>query len=249
MAENQAPAAPPKSRRDQFGERLKKKYPDREYADDEALFGQIDDDYAEYDDQLNHYKEREQKFADMFTSDPRSAHFITNWRNGSDPVVEFVRQFGEDMLDAANDPERLDQISEANKDFLERVAKEKELEETYQKNLSESLQYLDTFQREKGLSDEQVDEVMKYLVGIVTDGIMGKFSAESINMALNALNYDTDVATARTEGTVAGRNAKIEERLRKPTTGDGVPNLSGSNNAPTRKRNNQSIFDVARDAQ
>ncbi len=28
-----------KSRRDQFGERLKKKYPDREYADDEALFG------------------------------------------------------------------------------------------------------------------------------------------------------------------------------------------------------------------
>lgn len=29
-----------KSRRDQFGERLKKKYPDREYADDEALFVQ-----------------------------------------------------------------------------------------------------------------------------------------------------------------------------------------------------------------
>ena len=38
MAENQAPTAT-KSRRDQFGERLKKKYPDREFADDEALFG------------------------------------------------------------------------------------------------------------------------------------------------------------------------------------------------------------------
>lgn len=40
------------SRRDQFGERLKKKYPDREYADDDALFGQINDDYDEYDKKL-----------------------------------------------------------------------------------------------------------------------------------------------------------------------------------------------------
>ena len=28
-----------KSKREQVGERLKAKYPDREYADDEALFG------------------------------------------------------------------------------------------------------------------------------------------------------------------------------------------------------------------
>ena len=47
-----------KSRRDQFGERLKKKYPDREYADDEALFGQINDDYDEYDNKLSGYEER-----------------------------------------------------------------------------------------------------------------------------------------------------------------------------------------------
>jgi len=63
-----------KSRRDQLGERLKKKYPDREYADDEALFGQINDDYDEYDNQLNGYKERESKLTDMFTRDPRSAN-------------------------------------------------------------------------------------------------------------------------------------------------------------------------------
>ena len=33
-----------KSRREAFGERLKKKYPEKAFDDDEALFGQIDDD-------------------------------------------------------------------------------------------------------------------------------------------------------------------------------------------------------------
>lgn len=246
MAENQAQKPSAMSKRDQFGERLKKKYPDREYADDEALFGQIDEDYTDYDNQINQYREREQKFADMFTSDPRSAHFVNNWRNGSDPVVELVRQFGKDMLEAANDPERLNKIAEANKEFLGRVAKEKELDEIYQKNLSESLKYLEKFQADNGLSDEQVDEVMKYLIDIIGDGIMGKFSPESMNMALNAINHDADVANARTEGTVAGRNAKIEEKLRKPNSGDGTPNLAGSNNAPSRQdKRPMNIFDYA----
>lgn len=243
MAENQVPT---KSKRDQFGERLKKKYPDREYADDEALFGQIDEDYANYDDQINQYREREQKFADMFTSDPRSAHFVTNWRNGEDPVVSFVRQFGTDIKDAIDDPERQEEIAAANKEFVERVAKEKELEETYQSNLAESLNYLNTFQSKNGLSDEQVDAVMKYLVDIVSDGIMGKFSPESIEMALNAINHDADVANARTEGNVAGRNAKIKETLRKPQSGDGTPTLAGSNNTPTsQRRRPMNIFDYA----
>lgn len=243
MAENQVPT---KSKRDQFGERLKKKYPDREYADDEALFGQIDEDYANYDDQINQYQEREQKFADMFTSDPRSAHFITNWRNGEDPVVSFVRQFGTDIKDAIDDPERQEEIAAANKEFVERVAKEKELEETYQSNLAESLNYLNTFQSKNGLSDEQVDAVMKYLVDIVSDGIMGKFSPESIEMALNAINHDADVANARAEGNVAGRNAKIKETLRKPQSGDGTPTLAGSNNTPTsQRRRPMNIFDYA----
>lgn len=48
-----------KSNRERYTERLKAKYPDREFADDEALFGQINDDYDGYDKELSGYKERE----------------------------------------------------------------------------------------------------------------------------------------------------------------------------------------------
>ena len=125
-----------KSKRDSFSERLKSKYPDREFADDEALFGQINDDYDEYDSQLSGYKEREQKIADMFTSDPRSAHFVTTWRDGGDPVVEFVRRFGSDIKDRLDDPEWHDKLAAANKEFVERVAEEKELQAMYEKNIA-----------------------------------------------------------------------------------------------------------------
>ena len=247
MADNQTPTAPAKSKREIFGERLKKKYPDRDYADDEALFGQIDEDYADYDNQLEQYKGREKELSDMFADDPRSAHFLTSWRRGEHPMTAFIRQFGKDGLEElVNNEEKLDEFAKANEEYLTRVAKEKELEEEYQKNLAASVETLNQFQTDNGLSDEMVDKVMEFVVGIVRDGIMGKFTAETIDMALKAVNHDADVQNARTEGTVAGRNAKIDEKLRKPTTGDGTPNLAGSNNAPTRQgKKTLNIFDYA----
>ena len=220
-----------KSRRDAMSERLAAKYPDREFADDEALFGQISDDYDDYDNQLSGYQEREQKIADMFTSDPRSAHFVTTWRDGGDPVVEFVRRFGTDIKDRLEDPEWQEQLAEANKDFVKRVAKEKELEEMYQQNIEQTKQIMAEFQEENGLSDQQLDEVMDFLNKVYTDAVVGKYDRMSMDMALNAINHDTDVEDARDEGEVAGKNAKINEKLRSRKKGDGVSALNGKNGA------------------
>lgn len=218
-----------KSRRQLLAERLQTRYPDKDFSDEESFFGQISDDYDEYDKNLAGYQEREKAFSDMFTSDPRSARFLIDWQKGQDPVVSLVRQFGTDIKEAIDDPERIEEIAAANKEFVERVAKEKELEEAYQKNLSESLSTLDTLQQESGMSDEQIDAAMALLVSIVKDGIVGKFTPESIHMALKAINHDADVTAANQEGVVQGKNTKVEEKLRKPKSGDGTAALGGAN--------------------
>ena len=100
MAETQTPTTPTKSKRDLFGERLKKKYPDREYADDDALFGQINDDYDEYDNQLSQYKERESRLTDLFSKDPRSAQFITDMAKGNDPWLAVIERLGIHYIDS-----------------------------------------------------------------------------------------------------------------------------------------------------
>lgn len=216
-----------KSKRDITLERLKVKYPDGNFEDDEAIFSQINDDYDSYDNELATYKEHEKGLADMFSADPRSAAFLTDWRDGEDPVVGLVRKFGVEIKDVLDDPEMQEKIAEANKEYLERVAQEKELEETYQANLVESLETISSIQEEKGYSDEQIDQAFEWLMGVIQDGVVGKFTPEIIDMAMKAQNYDADVAQAEAEGEVKGRNARIKEQLRTRKQGDGIAALDG----------------------
>lgn len=216
-----------KSKRDITLERLKVKYPDGNFEDDEAIFGQINDDYDSYDNELATYKEHEKGLADMFSADPRSAAFLTDWRDGEDPTIGLVRKFGVEIKDVLDDPEMQEKIAEANKEYLDRVAQEKELEETYQANLTESLETISSIQEEKGYSDEQIDQAFEWLMGVIQDGVVGKFTPEIIDMAMKAQNYDADVAQAEAEGEVKGRNARIKEQLRTRKQGDGIAALDG----------------------
>lgn len=224
------------SKREAFNERLRSRYPDKSFEDEEALFGQISDDYDEYDKNIAGYQEREKAFVDMFNKDPRSAAFLQDWRNGEDPEVALIRRHGkETILDAINDPEKLEAIAAANKEWVERMAKNKELEEMYQANLVESDKVLDALQAEKGYTDEQIDAATAALNKIANDIVLGMYTAEAIDMALKAINHDADVANANQEGLVQGKNTKIEEKLRKSKGGDGVSALDGSNTSVSQK--------------
>ena len=122
-----------KSRRDQQLERLRKKYPDKKFEDDEEIYGQIYDDYDQYEQDLSGYKDREKAMSDMFAADPRSAQFLADMHNGNDPYVGLVKNFGIEIQDVLDDPEMQEKIAEANKDYVERVAKSRQLDEEYEK--------------------------------------------------------------------------------------------------------------------
>ena len=218
-----------KSNRDRYAERLKSRYPDKEFADDEALFGQINDDYDNYDKELSTYREREKALSDLFASNPRSAAFLTDWRNGEDPLVGLIRKFGDDFKAALDDPEKQEALAAANKEYAERIAKEGEYEEQYQRNIAETYNTIEQVQKEDGLSDDDIDQAMEFLIGIMKDGLLGKFSIDSIRMAVKAIRHDSDVEAANHEGEIKGRNSRIEERLRKGERNDGTANLAGKN--------------------
>lgn len=235
-----------KSRRDQLSERLKKKYPDREYADDEALFGQINDDYDEYDNEVSGYRERESKLTDMFTRDPRSAQFITDMAQGKDPWVSLINRIGIDgVKELLEDPTKIDEFAKSNKEYVDRMSKQKGLEEEWEKNMRTTLSMLEQKQQELGLTDEQIDAAADWIKEITNDAVIGIIKPGTIDMALKAINHDADMAAASAEGEIRGRNTKAEATLRKPKRGDGTPTLAGANNAPAPSSQKGSIFDIA----
>lgn len=236
-----------KSKRDLLKERLHSKYPEKEFSDDEEFYGQISDDFDDSDKKLNDYKEREKTFSDMFTSDPRSASFITDWRNGEDPVIGLIRRFGPEIKDAIDDPNMQEQIAAANKEYIERLEQSKKLDEEYKQNISETLSYLDKMSEEGQLDDDKIDDAMALLLKIVHEGVAGKFTPETIDMAVKAINHDVDVEDADRAGEVRGRNAKISEKLKKASRGDNLPVLDGANgNEPKQKNTRRNIFQLAK---
>lgn len=249
MAENN----PVKSRRDQHLERLRKKYPDKQFEDDEAIFGQISDDYDQFEQTAQEnetMRAREKSMSDMFRANPQAAFFLNDMREGKDPIMSLVRRLGMQVKDVLDDPAMQDKIEEANKEYLDRAAKSRQLDEEYEKNMDVTLnKTLPEYQQQHGLTDEDIDAIGAAWIQIIREGIMGILSPETISLLGNGLNHDTDVANAQEEGEVAGRNSKIRENLRRSKKGDGIQNLNGRNGTPSQSNNKaKSVFDLAREA-
>lgn len=246
MAENKEV----KSRRDQHLDRLRTKYPEKKFEDDEEIFGQISDDYDSFEAENGAMKEREKSLSNMFRENPQAAFILNDMRQGGDPVLSLVKRLGIEVRDVMDDPAMQDKLEAANKEYLERVARSKQLDEEYERNMDTTLtKTLPEYQQQNGLSDEQMDAIGAAWIQIIREGIMGILSPETITLIANALNHDADVANAQEEGEVAGRNAKIVEKMRNSRKGDGITNLNGRNGSPSRNANKpQSVFDLAREA-
>lgn len=226
----QAQAQAVTSNKEKYLKRLKDKFPDKDFADEEALYGQINDDYDDYDKQLGGYKEREKSITDLFESNPASAAFFADWKmKGGDAIALFVQRYGKDLVSKLDTQEGQEELAAANKEYSDRVTENEKYEKEYQTNIAETIDNITKMQEEEKLSDDDVDKAMAFLIGIMRDGIVGKFAPESIKMALKAINHDADVVEADREAEVRGKNAKIEEKLRKSARGDGTANLDGKN--------------------
>lgn len=140
-----------KTKREAQIERLRNKYPDKKFEDDDEIYGQISDDYDQYDRELGEYRDREKTLSDMFSADPRSAQFLSDMHKGEDPVLGLVRNFGVEIKDVLDNPEMQDKIAEANREYVERVAKSKELDEEYERNMAVTLETLRRYQQERGM--------------------------------------------------------------------------------------------------
>lgn len=221
-------------------ERLAERYPDRQWDDDDAIIGQISDDYDELDGQLNGYKEREQKLTNMMSADPRSAHFLSSWANGGDPVVALVRLFREDIRTILDDPD-----SDASKE-LERLSSEGQASNAeIEKNVEETKSIIAQWKEDNGLSDDEANEVLDLIEDILQNALHGIVSRRSLDLGLNGVRHDEDVATAADDAEVRGRNAKINETLRRRQEGDGVAPLGGSAGRVEEPKRRMNIFDYA----
>lgn len=235
-----APQQAAKTKRDLALERLKMRHPEAEYADDEAIYGAINDDYDADQKAIEGYKTNEKAMIDMMTADPRSAVFLQAMKNGKNPFVELVRIFGEEFVEMLTDPEQADAIAEAQAEYLKRVAESKKLDDEYEENIKKSYAVFDEMEKEFG--EDVTNDLIGKIFVVANDVIRGKFTREALDMLRLAASHDEDVANAAHEGEVRGKNIKHQRNLELRRRGDGVADLASATAETSRDGDNQPDF-------
>lgn len=216
------------SARGRFLARLKGKYPDESFDNDDAVYERAGKDYDDYEKRLGDYAAREKGFSDLFTGNPVLARMYSDIQDNPDDDAEmyFVRRFGDSLKDIIDDPAKQEQVARNNKKWAAKIAKEKEYNEQYRKNIDASLTAVDKMKAD-GMTTEDKDNALDLLDEWAHNIVIGIYTPEMVQMALHAMKHDDDVEKAKAQGLVDGRNEKIKETLHKPAQGDGLPVLGG----------------------
>lgn len=237
------------SSRERMLSRARERYPDRTFADlgesgetapqdgvanlDDA----IDEMLEEYSTRQADYDNKNKRLVELLNTDPDSAEFIQKWIETGDPRTALVETFGDDL---GMSEEGREQFKGQLDSWRERKSENDALEKEAVENWNKSLSDLEEWGNSKGLGLEQKRDVMLRLLSIAFNGMVNKYTPEDFDLALKAINHDTDVANARQEGEVNGRNQKIAAaRRERVAAGTMPPAPAGGQGAVTRERRPQ----------
>ena len=226
-----------KSKKDELYDYLRNKNPEFNADDEEGVYSTIKGVIDDSDSYKAKREQTDKNISDRFNQDPRFAQFfLGSIQPDANPLNELLKVYGEDLRAYLDDPDNAEELGKAQKEYLDKIAKGKELEDQYSTNLEASLTRLDEYQASKGLTDEQVDEVINSLVSDAENIIMGVFTPELIDSKLKSMNYDQDVAVAKEEGVIEGANKKIDEVKKATKANDNIPPVLASKRGAVRPK-------------
>lgn len=245
--------APVTSSRQAFVDRIKTRHPELDDSDEEGFYSAVNADYDEDDEgreELKRYKEDDERLRDIFQNDPRMANIFLGMARGENVLEYLIDNFGQDFLDAINNPENEEarqRIAEKQKQWVEKQAASRDLERQASENLDKALDAFDAVAEETGATDEDKEDAFKKFTEFQQRAIVNDIDEDMWRLFFKGVTHDADVEQAGIEGEVRGRNAKIRERLR----GESEKNPMDMGGVTTRNeppRRASSIFDLAAEA-
>ena len=217
----------------------------RKIASDDDFYGALGEDYDEFDKMKCEYDGLRKDADDivaMFESNPETADLWLAVKNGRDPISFIIEEIGVDGLrEILDDPERLEDIAEANQKYLERVADEDKFKEEYASNNQISLAN-DAKAVEDGImTEEELKKAHESLKRKLNDFLMGKWTTQDLLAELKSIKYDEDVKDAEKKGEIRGRNQKIVERRGMREKGDGIPAIGNSSSVARKQEERKDL--------
>lgn len=206
-------------------ERYKSRQPDRDWDDDGAS-----EDLAGFAaDELEQFDKDNKVLADLYAKDTRFAGLMNHVANGGEMMDYLLDYYGEELRTALDSDEGKEKLAGIRKKKEEDSARRKKDDEEYDANGPESEKAFTAIKEEYGLTDEELADIYGSMKRISRDVAYNKFDADVLRRYIKGGKYDTDVASAREEGHIAGKNARSRRELRESARKAGeMPTPEGS---------------------
>ena len=199
--------------------------PDRDW-DDETGYEDLAGFAA---DELERFDADNKKLADLYAKDVRFAGLMNHAASGGDILDYLLDAYGSDFADALNGDEGRKKLSERKKKEAEDADRRKKDDEEYNLNTAQSEKDFEALKEKYSMSDEDLAEIYHGMRQMARDVAYNKFSPDAMERYIKGGKYDKDVAGAREEGHIAGKNQRARRELRQSEKKSGeMPNLEGS---------------------
>jgi len=222
----EAPAAPANP----FADRLKKSYPDREFASDDDINSALTEHLDGLEGYQSSTKELHAKLAEVLDAEPAIAAIIRDIAKGATFAEALSRNVDlDEITPMEGDPDY--EMWGQNMESRKSAKAEKEAGmQAMQENLDMSAAEIRAFAEENGMANEDATKFLESVDQLVGDIVSGKLTKQTLSRLKKALDYDMDVQSAAQAGEVKGRNTKIDavKASDKPIKGDGMPAITST---------------------
>lgn len=214
--------------KDRYLSRMKEENPDMDENDEEARYERANANW----DELDGYRKNNQALVDVMGKNKAFGAMLSAAKDGTDPFLWLSKNLGVDITELAQNPDYAKKISEAAQEYQKAQEEGEQKKTEINNNWKATFEALDKAKDELGLSTDEAYQLGSEVLQIISDAQNGIVSVETFKRLRDGGRYDDDVKSAREEGTIAGRNERISEDLRKKNP-DGIPPSLPSSGAGT----------------
>lgn len=212
-----------------YHDRLTEAYPDRKFENDQEYETALDELLNDLDSYKKRGVEANRKLLGLFEASPEVAEVVSDMVAGATFRQALARHISpEDLTPQEGDPDYAgweENVKERQKKADDRRA----FEEDYATNLELTKKNAEEFLSENEMSEEDAKQFIDYLDAILSDAYKGMVSKETLTLVQKARSYEDDIAKAKEDGEISGRNSKIvAEKEESKKEGDGLPDITGS---------------------
>lgn len=226
---------PEKSKKDSYMEGFRSKHPDWEDGDEEGFYGALSADQSAMDEEMNGYKSREDEVANALGSSPMNAALFMDAVGGKPIPLAILERYPEEVKAWMDDPANSEALKKTFEEHANKIEQNKKLQEESDNNLAESNALIDGMIADGRLaSEDEANQCLELLANIAAGLMVNHIEEEWLMAAKKAINHDTDVDAARTQGEIDGRNAKITAQRKDGSRGGNLHAGLGSSNAGKR---------------